>query len=162
MRNKIIIGCSFLLASSAALAQQSLLNAAQTLQGAQSASQAVTVPAPSLTDQLENAAEQKLLQAAPAPIQQGVQTYQQAQQLNNAVGALTGNSGGSALGALGGAAVGSGTSLNNPLGAAALGAGAGSSLNPAGAAPAAPGSMTDVIKGEVKQQATQKALDLLK
>jgi hypothetical protein len=149
MRNKIIIICSTLfLASNTALAQQSLLNAAQALQGAQSASQAVTAPAPSVTDQLENAAEQKLLQAAPAPIQQGVQTYQQAQQLKNAVGSVTGNSGGSALSTLGGAAVGSGASLNNPLGA--------------GAAPAASGSMTDVIEGEVKQQATQKALDLLK
>jgi len=134
MRNKIIIGCSLLLASSIALAQQSLLNAAQALQGAQSTSQATTAPAPSMTDQLENAAEQKLLQAAPASIQQDVQTYQQAQQLNNAVGAVTGNSGGSPLSTLGGAAVGSGASLNNPLG------GAGSALNPLTTTPPAPGN----------------------
>ena len=137
MRNKIILSCSLLLVAGTTLAQQSLLNAAQALQGAQSTSQAVSAPAPSLTDQVENAAEQKLLQAAPASIQQDVQTYQQAQQLNNAVGAVTGNSGGSALGTLGGAALGSGSSLSNPLGAGALG-GAGSALNPVGAAPAVP------------------------
>ena len=154
MRNKIIVCCSLLLASGTALSQQSLLNAAQSLQNAQGVGQAVTAPAPSLTDQLENAAEQKLLQAAPAPIQQSVQTYQQAQQLNNAVGAVTGNSGsGSALNALGGAAVGSDSSLSNPLGAAAIGS---------GAAPAASGSMVDVIENNVKQNATQKAIDLMK
>ena len=96
----------------------------------------MTAPAPTLTNQLENAAEQQLLQAAPAPIQQGVQTYEQAQQLNNAVGAVTGNPGGSALNALGGAAAGSGSSLNNPLGTAVPGTG--SILNPT--APAVPGN----------------------
>jgi hypothetical protein len=161
MRNKtIILSCSLLLVAGAAMAQQSLLNAAQALQGAQSVGQAVTAPVPSLTDQVENAAEQKLLQAAPAPIQQGVQTYQQAQQLNNAVGAVTGNSGGSALNALGGAAVGADTSLSNPLGAAAVGASP--ALTPAGATPPASGSLVDTIEGDVKQKAAQKALDLLK
>ena len=130
MRNKIIVCCSLLLASGTALSQQSLLNAAQSLQNAQGVGQAVTTPAPSLTDQLENAAEQELLQAAPAPIQQGIQTYEQAQQLNNAVGAVTGNSGGSSLGALGGAALGSGSALSNPLGAGAL---------PVGGMPTLPG-----------------------
>ncbi len=133
MRNKIIISCSLLLASSAALAQQSLLNAAQALQGAQSTSQATTAPAPSITDQLENAAEQKLLQAAPASIQQDVQNYQEMQQLQNAVGG--GSSGtGSVLNPLGGAAIGSGSSLSNPLG------GAGSLLSPSTTTPPTPGN----------------------
>lgn len=79
MKNNTILFCSLVLASSAALAQQSLLNAGQ-----------AATPAPSLTDQVENAAEQKLLQAAPAPVQQGVQKLQQAQQLQNAVGAVSG------------------------------------------------------------------------
>jgi hypothetical protein len=160
MQSRIIICCSLLMASASVFAQQSLQNAAQALQNAQGLNQSVTAPAPSLTDQLENAAEQKLLQAAPAPIQQGIQTYQQAQQLNNAVGAVTGNSGGSALNALGGAAVGSGSSLSNPLGAAAIGAG--SAINPVGNTPAASGSVVDVIESDVKQKAAQKAIELLK
>ena len=142
MKTKTIFFCSLVLASSTAFAQQSLLNAGQ-----------AATSAPSMTDQIQNTAEQKLLQAAPAPIQQGVQKFQQAQQLQNAVGAVSGAP--------------ASVSAVNPAAPSASSTGAattaGSTANPGSAAAASPANtVTDTIEGAVKQKAASGAMNLFK
>ena len=86
MQKIAILISSLLLVSGNVLAQQSLFDTAnQTLDKAQDANAVVNGTPASLQDQAEQSAKDKLYQAAPGELQQGVQTYDAAQQLKSSV-----------------------------------------------------------------------------
>ncbi|WP_347988227.1 hypothetical protein [Methylomonas sp. AM2-LC] len=85
----------------------------------------------SATQAVENAGEQAVVNAAPAPVQQGVNAINQAQQLNNLSNGATGLTN----------ATGLPTTVTPPT-------------------PTASG-VVNAVEGEAKQEAAQKALNLL-
>lgn len=113
MKNNIIMLCIFMLASGTAYSQSLLNPAGQSIEGA-------------AKNQLENSAEQKLLQSAPSGVQQGLQEIeagkaklQQLQQLQGTPSAAPTSTG-------------------------------------------LTGGIENAVQGQVKQNAEEKALNLLK
>ena len=90
MKNIAILFGSLLLASTAAMAQSSLLDAAQTLQNTQNAVDSVKTAPEALKSGAEDAAKQKLIQATPSEVTQGVETVNKVKSATDAAPKSTG------------------------------------------------------------------------